>query len=80
MTSPEQIAEFSESLVTILATDPLAQIAGLVGILFTLWSANIWIFGMKYARNLSTRDAALTVGIPVGLYILYSIVTLAGWL
>ncbi|MCK9307185.1 MAG: YIP1 family protein [Methanoculleus sp.] len=80
MTSPKQIAEFSESLVTILATDPLAQIAGLVGILFTLWSANIWIFGMKYARNLSTRDAILTVGIPVGLYILYNIITLAGWL
>ena len=80
MTNPEQIAEFSENLVSVLATDPLAQIAGLVTILFTIWSANIWIFGMKYARNLSTRDAVLTVGIPVGLYILYMLITLAGWL
>ncbi|MCM2465150.1 Yip1 family protein [Methanoculleus oceani] len=80
MTSPEQIAEFSESLVSILTTDPLAQIAGLVSILFMIWSANIWVFGMKYARNLSTRDAVLTVGIPIGLYILYTLITLAGWL
>lgn len=80
VTSPEQMVEFSENLVTILATDPLAQIAGLVTILFLIWSANIWIFGMKYARNLSTRDAVLTVGIPVGLYILYLLITLAGWL
>ncbi|MDK2889729.1 MAG: hypothetical protein PWR21_361 [Methanoculleus sp.] len=80
MTSPEQIAEFSESLVNILTTDPLAQIAGLASILFLIWSANIWVFGMKYARNLSTRDAALTVGIPVGLYILYTFITFAGWL
>jgi hypothetical protein len=79
-TSPEQIAEISENLASVLATDPLAQIAGLVGILFMIWSANIWIFGMKYARSLSARDAALTVGIPVGLYILYSIITIAGWL
>ncbi len=80
MTSPEQIAEFSESLVSILTTDPLAQIAGLVSILFMIWSANIWVFGMKYARNLSTRNALLTVGIPIGLYILYTLITLAGWL
>ena len=80
VTNPEQIAEVSESLAGTIAADPLTQIAGLVGILFVLWSANIWIFGMKYARNLSTRNAALTVGIPVALYIAYILITLAGWL
>lgn len=80
MTSPEQMVEFSENLVTVLTTSPLAQIAGLVSILFLVWSANIWIFGMKHARGLSTRDAVLTVGIPIGLYILYLLITLAGWL
>ncbi|MCK8518475.1 YIP1 family protein [Methanoculleus sp. 7T] len=79
-TSPEQIAEVTESLTNLMMTDPLMQVAGLVGILFVVWSANIWIFGMKYARNLSTRDAALTVGIPVGLYIVYTLITLTGWL
>ena len=79
-TNPEQIAEVMEALTTALVTDPLMQVAGLVGILFLVWSANIWIFGMKYARNLSTRDAVLTVGIPVALYIAYILITLAGWL
>ena len=78
--SPEEIAAVTENLTGMLVTDPLAQVAALAGILFLVWSANIWIFGMKYARNLSTRDAALTVGIPVGLYILYTLITLAGWL
>lgn len=80
MTSPEQMVEFSENLVAVLTTSPLAQIAGLVSILFLVWSANIWIFGMKHARGLSTRDAVLTVGIPMGLYILYMLITLTGWL
>lgn len=72
-----------ENLAGIIAADPLTQIAGLLGILFILWSANIWIFGLKYARNLSTRDAVLTVGIPVGLYLayqIYTLITLAGWI
>ena len=41
------------------------------------WSANILIFGMKHARNLHA-DAALTVGIPVALYIAYILITLLG--
>lgn len=80
MTNPEQMVEFSENLVAVLTTSPLAQIAGLVSILFLVWSANIWIFGMKHARGLSTRDAVLTIGIPMGLYILYLLITLTGWL
>lgn len=78
--SPEEIAAVTENLAHVIATDPLAQIAGVVTILFLAWSANIWVFGMKHARNLSTRNAALTVGIPVGLYIIYLLITLAGWL
>ncbi|MGB4756587.1 MAG: Yip1 family protein [Candidatus Methanoculleus thermohydrogenotrophicum] len=83
ITNPEQITEALESLTALIVADPLTQIAGLLGILFILWSANIWIFGLKYARNLSTRDAVLTVGIPVGLYLayqIYTLITLAGWI
>jgi hypothetical protein len=49
----------------------LMQITSLVSIVFLLWSANIWIFGMKHARVLSMRDAAISVGIPVVAYVLY---------
>jgi len=78
--TPEEITAVTENLTGMLVSDPLAQVAALVSIIFLIWSANIWIFGLKHARNLSMRDAILTVGIPVGLYILYTLITLAGWL
>jgi len=40
-------------------------------ILFLVWSANIWIFGMKHARKLDTRKACISVLLPVGIMILY---------
>lgn len=43
----------------------------IIAILFMLWSASIWIFGLKHARNLSTKNALITVGIPVAAYVLY---------
>lgn len=52
--------------------DPLMQASGIIGILLMLWSANIWIFGIKHARNITTKNALITVGVPVGLYLLYS--------
>jgi hypothetical protein len=67
VTDPNEIA----NITTQLMQDPLVQIATLIGILFMLWSANIWIFGVKYARNLSLKNAAITVGVPVALYVLY---------
>ena len=56
-----------------LMSNPLMQASAVIGIFLTLWSANIWIFGIKHARNLSARNALITVGVPVGLYLLYSI-------
>jgi hypothetical protein len=49
----------------------LSQITTLVSIVFLLWSAHIWIFGMRHARGLSPRDAAICVGAPIVLYVLY---------
>ena len=51
----------------------MTQIISIVTIVFLLWSANIWIFGLQHARKLSARDAALCVGIPVIAWILYLI-------
>jgi len=56
--------------------DPLMQASGIIGILVVLWSANIWIFGIKHARNVSTKNALITVGVPVGMYIVYLISTI----
>jgi hypothetical protein len=49
----------------------LTQIVTLVSIVCLLLSAHIWIFGIKHARSLSPRDAAICVGVPIVLYVLY---------
>ena len=55
--------------------DPLVtqytRITMIVAIVFLLWSMYCWIFGMKHARQLTARNAAICVGVPVFLYILY---------
>lgn len=69
-----------QGITTALMHDPammeLTQITSIIGIVFLLWSANIWIFGLQKARNLSPRDAALCVGIPVIAYVLFMIYSL----
>jgi hypothetical protein len=72
-----QNPELVTAAVKTLMQDPvmmeLSQIATIISMVFLLWSANIWIFGMQNSRKLSARDAALCVGIPVVLYILYMV-------
>ena len=71
--NPDLITEAIKALMRDPAMMELSQIAMIISIVFILWSANIWIFGMQNARKLSPRDAALCVGIPVVLYILYMV-------
>jgi hypothetical protein len=49
----------------------LTQITAVVSIAFFLWSANIWIFGLKHARTISLRDAAICIGVAVVGYSIY---------
>jgi hypothetical protein len=71
------ITEAVKALMHDPAMMELSQIAMIISMVFLLWSANIWIFGMQHARKLSPRDAALSVGIPVVLYILYMVYSMA---
>ena len=68
---PAMIEQVTKTLMHDPAMMELAQITTLVSIVFLLWSANIWIFGVKHARGLSPRNAAICVGVPVVLYVLY---------
>lgn len=52
---------------------PLNIISTLFSTLLFIMALNIWINGMKYGRNLSTKKAILTVGIPAVLYAIYKI-------
>ena len=75
ITDPAEIQE----VITPLMRSPMLMLSSAVSILFMLWSANIWVFGLKHARNLSTRNALITVAIPVAAYILYSVYQMVGW-
>ena len=72
VTAPEDLAK----AVTALMKEPVLRLSSLIGIVMTVWSANLWVFGIRVARKLSLKDAALTVGIPTAIYILYSIYSL----
>lgn len=52
---------------------PMMQLSYAISILFMLWCANIWVFALKHARNLTTKNAVITVAIPMAAYILYSV-------
>jgi hypothetical protein len=73
---PQMIQEAVKSLMHDPAMMEMTQITTIISIVFFLWSANIWIFGMQNARNLSSRDAALCVSVPVVAYILYLVYTM----
>jgi hypothetical protein len=72
-TDSQVIHDATTNLMRDPAMMAFTQITTLISIVFLLWSANIWIFGMQHARKLSPRDAALSVGIPVVLYVLYMV-------
>ena len=53
------------------------QIATIISVIFLLWSANIWIFGAKHSRLLTLKNAVLSVGIPVLVYVVYVVYSMA---
>ena len=66
-----------ETAIKAMMQDPamreLSQISSVVTIIFLLLSANIWIFGIRNARMLSLRDAAICVLVPVIAFSIYTI-------
>ncbi|MEA3282372.1 MAG: Yip1 family protein [Euryarchaeota archaeon] len=59
-----------------LMQNPLMKASDIAGILLLLWSAVIWIFGVKHACAISRRAATVAVVLPVAIYLLYSMVTM----
>lgn len=53
--------------------NPIFQASQVAGILFSIWSAYIWIFAIKNALKITTKNALIVVGVPIGLYDLYLI-------
>ncbi|MDY6866198.1 MAG: Yip1 family protein [Halobacteriota archaeon] len=70
MENPELIEEYISQA---MLSNPAMQASALLGIVFALWSASIWIFAMRHARKLSVRDSFITVAILTGIFITYSV-------
>lgn len=73
---PVAVQKVTAALMHDPAMVEMTQITTLITIVFLLWSANIWIFGIQHARKLSMRNAAICVGLPVIAWILYMVYTL----
>lgn len=56
----------------------LMILSGILGVLATLWSGYLWVYAVKHARNLTRRQATLTVAVPVLISLLLSIRALLG--
>ncbi|MEA1999059.1 MAG: YIP1 family protein [Euryarchaeota archaeon] len=69
VTDPAKMAGALEPLLK----SPMMQLSYAISILFMLWSANIWVFGLKHARNLTTKNALITVAIPMAASVLWTI-------
>ncbi|MBN2487740.1 MAG: YIP1 family protein [Methanosarcinaceae archaeon] len=67
-----------ENIQQALLSNSAMQASNIIGIFLLLWSANIWIFALLHARSLTTRNALITVGIPIGLMVLFTVYNLAG--
>ena len=64
-------AESLELMADALMQNSMMKTIPIITCLFGLWSAYIWIFGIKHARKISTRDALITVGVPGVIAIVY---------
>jgi hypothetical protein len=70
----------AESLKQTLVNNPLSLISQIFGIICILLSANIWVFALLHARNMSTKNAIITVVIPIGLYLFWHFLMLKKFL
>ena len=61
-----------------MRSSPMVMMSGFLGLVFLLWSANIWIFGMAKVRSLEKKQAILVVGLPVIIYMIYTLATTFG--
>lgn len=57
-------------------SSPYVLAAGVLGILSLLWQASIWVYGVKHARGVALRDAAITVAVPVGIALVWRLYNL----
>lgn len=74
ITDPQVLQAAVQQLMNDPAMKQFTLVSTVIGVLFLLWSANIWVFGVRHGRGIPLRHAFITVGIPVAAYIIYVVV------
>ncbi|MBN1432000.1 MAG: YIP1 family protein [Methanomicrobiaceae archaeon] len=59
-----------EAAMKAFTNSPAMMAAMFIGVIFTLWSAYIWTFGVKESSKLELKKAAICVAVPLVIYIL----------
>lgn len=72
---PGAIEAAVEEFMTQPAMQEYTLLITVISVIFTIWAANIWYYGIRHARNLTARDAGITVLVPVAIYLIVIIVT-----
>lgn len=72
ISDPQKIHHFTQQL----RAQPEFQVLTLVGVAFVVWQAFIWTYAIEHARNVTLREAAITVGVPTVLWIAWQLHTL----
>ncbi len=67
--STSNVAEMEAAINAYMASPPMMA-AMFIGLIFTIWSAYIWIFGVSEVSKLELKNAAICVGVPMAIYIL----------
>ncbi len=62
---------FVDSIEAVILSNPYVIASNIISIILSLWSANIWVFAMIHSRNLSVKNALITVGVPIIIYLIY---------
>jgi hypothetical protein len=75
MTPPADVAGI-QAYTAQLQNQPVYRAVSVAGILFTLWSAYIWVAAVQRARDVTRGQAIVAVAIPVLLGILVTVASL----
>ena len=70
---PAAVQRFMSAIVEDPAFREFTQLSGIISTIFLIWSANLWIFGIKHARGLSFRNAIIVVLVPVVIFAIYTL-------
>lgn len=68
---PAAIQRAMEAIFQDPAFREFTMISTVISIIFLVWSANLWIFGVHHAHRLPLRQAAISVLVPVAVYVVY---------